>query len=308
MDDIMYVPLRRAFIRPITSFYAANYSSANVGDTVTKMSFKDVVSEIGEQGKELAYELTPRNVTSDDIRDFIKDNDFTTREQHYFSYIRSKKAAEANPVDEEEYNSGKPKYASDDYKKLRNTSYGDILKTYHEGKTKEAEEYHEFDTEMDMLKIIRKPKKKVSKDTKEFKAELESLFGKDQEANSKGAQLLDRSQKYQSPADHEQHLRKMEQIKQLERLTQERPEEVTPETISKFIDAYQGDLSVREVKNRDMRKLSSLRAKATQPMESNDNNTNQPTTQESNNVSERLEGAVQPEAAQPKTEQPSQSE
>lgn len=272
------------------------------------MSFKDVVSEMGEQGKELAYELTPRNVTSDDIREFIKDKDFTTREQHYFNYIRSKKASEANPLREDEYESGKPKYSPDDYKKLRNTVYGDVLKSYHEGKSKEPEEYHEFDNEMDMLKIIRKPKKKLSKDTKEFKAELESLLGKEQEGTSKGAQLLDRSQKYKSPADHEQKLRKLEQIKQLERLSQERPEEITPETISKFLDAYQGDLSVREVRNKDMRKLSSLRAKATESMESSENNTNQASTQAPNNLNQKLEENYPPEAEQLKMEQPTQNE
>lgn len=88
----MYVPLRRAFIKPISAFYGANYTSGqSAKEVAANITVSDMVKEITHNSVGLFDELRPRNVTGDSVKDYIKDEDYRSREQHYFDYIRSNK-------------------------------------------------------------------------------------------------------------------------------------------------------------------------------------------------------------------------
>jgi len=76
MDDVMYLPLRRTLVKPMYSYYKANYGSSPV-DRAIKFSINDIIHEISNEGKGLFYELRPRDVTHQ-RNTFIFDSKFQT--------------------------------------------------------------------------------------------------------------------------------------------------------------------------------------------------------------------------------------
>lgn len=93
MDDIMYIPLRRAFVRPVSTFYS---SKAKTNESATEedadVTIGNMFKEISRNSVDIFDELRPRNVTTDSVKDYIKGEDYRTREHHYFDYVRTKKA------------------------------------------------------------------------------------------------------------------------------------------------------------------------------------------------------------------------
>ena len=90
MDDIMYIPLKRAFIRPIQSYYVTNFAPQLMpGSTLeSKMSINELADQLSEEGRSVFNEIRPRSVTSDSIKELINDSDYRSREDHYFGYIQ----------------------------------------------------------------------------------------------------------------------------------------------------------------------------------------------------------------------------
>lgn len=263
MDDIMYVPIRRAFIRPVTSYYASQYKPGSSDDNEKIKSIQDVVDEVKKESIDLYDELRPRNVTSDDIKEFLKDNDFTTREQHYFNYIRNKKVANAEKEGEKEEPKSefKPLYPEDEYDKLKQMGYADIFHKYAKSRAGHAIEYEEFDAFDDMVKIIKQPKRRLSRESKVLKKELENAM-KGEAPQSMEAQLLKQSKQYETPEGREEKMRRMEEIKELENVIKEKPDSLKPENVIRYLEAYKGDLGVRDVKQKDKDNLMRLRTKA----------------------------------------------
>lgn len=259
MDDTIYHPLRRAFIKPLTTLAFSNIKSENVNDQVLNYSFKDALSEMATEGKKTAKDLRPRGVTNDDVKQFIKDDDFKSREQHYFDYIRKRKMELANKPDEVE--NLKPKHSPDDYKKLSSTSFNDVFNKYHKGKQNRAVEYYDFNDVMDMVKLVKKPQPKTS--VSETKKELEDIKKMPELQDSLANQLITQSQEYKPLDERAEKKRQIEEMQRTQREALEKNKNIDANKIRNIMDAYKGDYKIRDVQRDEFVKLKTLKDQAT---------------------------------------------
>lgn len=89
----MYVPLRRAFVKPISSFYTSKaITDQSSTQETADLTLGNMIKEISRNSVDILDELRPRNVSADSVKDYIKGEDYRSREQHYFDYVRAKKA------------------------------------------------------------------------------------------------------------------------------------------------------------------------------------------------------------------------
>lgn len=287
MDDIVYVPLRRLFVRPLSAMYSSKYSTnAQIIDEVTKYSFKDAINQFSQEGKEVLVEMRPRGVTRDNVKDFIQDQDFKTREQHYFEYIRNRKA---NLPDSESEPPQFQKHSPEDYKRLQNTTFSDIFRTYHTGYRQEPMEYKDFNDVMDMMKIVKKPQRKLSDKslTNESSNTLKDLVDlKGGNADSFADQLIEQSQKYQPLDNRTERRRQLEEMQKLQKRSLETDKKVKPEEVIETLENYKGDLTVRPVQKGEIERLKNLKREARKTTDYQSDSTNktqsntQPTQQE----------------------------
>jgi len=71
----MYVPLRRAFIKPISNYYVSNRKVKDpetLEEEATQMSVNDVLKEISQESKGLFHEFKPR--TANERNTFVFDS------------------------------------------------------------------------------------------------------------------------------------------------------------------------------------------------------------------------------------------
>ena len=150
------------------------------------------------------------------------------------------------------------------------------MRKYNESKEGKSVNYDEIDQIMDssqMVKMIKKPqedgkKRKISKRSKMMMKELEQAIGKkgskDVPSSDLAGVLLQQSNEYQSQKPEVKDESRMQEIEKLNEIVQEKPNVVTKQTIGKYLDAYKGNLAIRDVRNEDKIKLMDLREKATQ--------------------------------------------
>jgi hypothetical protein len=169
IDDIMYIPLRRAFIRPVSSYYTSNFDkNGAINHQSPKIGAREMFAEVYENTTDIFDELRPRNVTNDSVVGIMKEEDFTTRDEHYFGYLKDLK--EQDRLKEKE--NAKFKHTEQDYQHLRSSNFGDILIDYEKSKVDRAVEYDDFSNEVDMVKIMRKVKKSMSENSKNTMKDL----------------------------------------------------------------------------------------------------------------------------------------
>lgn len=256
MDDIVYVPIRRAFVRPVIAYFNAYPSEAHPD---SPQNVSDVLHDFKEKGSEFFKEMKPRDVSLDSIKDYVKDEDFRTREEHYFNYIRRRKEEE-----EDKQSQLEPfveKYSKQDYDTLKKSTIKDIYSVYETTKQGKSVEYNEFDTFPEMLQIITKGKKKSVK-AQSLEDELKEVLG---QVPSKSKTLLQQSVQYQTPGERDERTQRIEEMKKLEETINLKPDTLQHENITKFLSSYEGKYSVREVKKSDKQNLKKLRDKAVEP-------------------------------------------
>lgn len=256
MDDIVYVPIRRAFVRPVIAYFNAYPSEAHPD---SPQNVRDVLHDFKEKGSEFFKEMKPRDVSLDSIKDYVKDEDFRTREEHYFNYIRRRKEEE-----EDKQSQLEPfveKYSKQDYDTLKKSTIKDIYSVYETTKQGKSVEYNEFDTFPEMLQIITKGKKKSVK-AQSLEDELKEVLG---QVPSKSKTLLQQSVQYQTPGERDERTQRIEEMKKLEETINLKPDTLQHENITKFLSSYEGKYSVREVKKSDKQNLKKLRDKAVEP-------------------------------------------
>ena len=256
MDDIVYLPVRRAFIRPVAAYYTTVPGEYNASNP---QNFKDVIYEVKDKGADFFREMKPRNVSLDNVKDYVQDEDFRTREDHYFSYIRRRKQ-EAEDRQEREQPFVE-KHSKDEYNKLKRSTLKDFYSVYESTKQGRAVEYKEFDTFPDMLHIISKTGKRRDQ-SQNIESELNEVLGK---TPSKSKALLDQSIQFQTPNEREERAYRLEEMKKLEETIKLKPDTLKQENISKFLTSYEGKYSIREVGKKDKQKLQKLRDKAVEP-------------------------------------------
>ena len=256
MDDIVYVPIRRAFVRPVVAYFNAYPSEAHPD---SPQNVSDVLHDFKEKGSEFFKEMKPRDVSLDSIKDYVKDEDFRTREEHYFNYIRRRKEEEEDKQSQLE--SFVEKYSKQDYDTLKKSTIKDIYSVYETTKQGKSVEYNEFDTFPEMLQIITKGKKKSVK-AQSLEDELKEVLG---QVPSKSKTLLQQSVQYQTPGERDERTQRIEEMKKLEETINLKPDTLQHENITKFLSSYEGKYSVREVKKSDKQNLKKLRDKAVEP-------------------------------------------
>lgn len=296
MDDIMYVPIRRAFIRPIHSYYVTNYAPGIMPESTEKMSLSELGQQISDESIAFAKEMKPKSVTTDNIKDFIKDEDYTTREQHYFRHLRSLK--ETLPA-EVSHNKENPtqKYTPDKYDKLKEFGFNEIMTQYSMIKQNKGlikEDIENVLNTNDMVKIVKKneeqgrriSKKKtnLSEESQDLKDTLNELFKENKsESPSIASQLLSQSSEYKIPDSRqkaEEHKKHYDNLKELLEKSNQTP---TASDIDKYLTTYKGSLELKEVSRTDKQKLNKLRNMANT---SEDSKISEPANNESQSKTE----------------------
>ncbi|CAI2370377.1 unnamed protein product [Moneuplotes crassus] len=255
IDDIVYVPIRRTFIKPIYSYYYVNYGTSNLPEeNKSKMGVSDVITEISNKGGSYLSELRPRDVTGDRNTFVFKENDFKTREQHYFDYIAQRRMEQGDSFEKPDSTQQHDKYSNEDYKSLAFITPQDLMDKYVTNSQDTAQEYNEVFNSFDMIKIVQKKERK-DPNTEALKERLEKIRKK----NEFGSELLEQSEKYKVPDEREEARKSLAEAKKLTQIAMADRENITSEDVDQILSSYQGKYSVREVTSKDKSNLRNLR-------------------------------------------------
>ena len=157
------------------------------------------------------------------------------------------------------------KHAEEEYKALKTTSLGNIIKDYSKNCHQNAEEYGEFFDTLDMVQLVKKSTKPEDIATEELRQKLEQMKKK----NEFGGDLIEQSQTYKLMNEREERKKSIEEAKKLQQLSLKKPDTISPESVMEIMDSYEGKYSIRGVQKKDKDKLQDLRALAKSKFEEN---------------------------------------